>query len=112
MYSPDGRWIAYTSDETVSTQVYVRSFAPPAKPGEAAVKSPAAGSKTRVSTAGGIKPRWRRDGKELFYIAPNGMLMAVTVGSGSSFKNETPQPLFQYLGLRKDTANQGLSEAV
>lgn len=94
MFSPDGRWIAYTSDETGSREVYVRSFAPPADSGPAGAGSPAAGSRTRVSTAGGITPRWRKDGRELFYVASNRMLMAVAVASGSSFQAETPQPLF------------------
>jgi hypothetical protein len=56
--------VAYVSNETGRDEVYVRPF-------------PAQGGKSQVSTAGGIDPRWRRDGQELFYVAPDGHLMAV-----------------------------------
>jgi Tol biopolymer transport system component len=93
-FSPDGRWIAYTSDETGSREVYVRSFSPPAERGAVGAGSPAAGSRTRVSTSGAFGPRWRRDGRELFYVGANGMLMAVAVRLAKSFEAENPQPLF------------------
>ena len=54
MFSPDGRWVAYTSDESGHDEVYVRPF-------------PGPGSRTAVSVGGGSDPRWRRDGRELFY---------------------------------------------
>jgi eukaryotic-like serine/threonine-protein kinase len=66
--SPDGRWLAYISNETGAYEVYVESF-------------PATGFKRQVSTQGGFEPQWRRDGKELFYVAPNLTLMAVDVKS-------------------------------
>jgi serine/threonine protein kinase/Tol biopolymer transport system component len=80
-FSPDGRWIAYVSNEPGQSQVYIQSF-------------PAPGFKQQVSTAGGIMPRWSRDGKELFYIEmPN--LMAVSVkDAGSSLQIGTPASLF------------------
>ena len=62
-FSPDGRWVAYVSDETGQREIYVRPFPGPGPP------SP-------VSTAGGIAPRWEKSGKELYYIAPDGTLMA------------------------------------
>ena len=62
--SPDGRWIAYVSDESQQREVYVRSF-------------PSGAVKSRISTAGGTQPQWRRDGRELFYIAPDNTIMAV-----------------------------------
>src|SRR6202035_603464 len=62
-FSPDGRSIAYSSDETGSYQVYVQSF-------------PAGAGMFRVSTAGGVQPRWRRDGKEIFFISSDGRLTA------------------------------------
>jgi serine/threonine protein kinase/Tol biopolymer transport system component len=65
-FSPDGRWIAYVSNETGRSEVYVGSF-------------PDRGGKWLVSTAGGAFPRWRRDGRELFYLAPNGDLMTAGV---------------------------------
>ena len=80
--SPDGRWMAYTSDESGQFQIYVQSF-------------PAGQGKWQVSTQGGVQPRWRRDGKELFYLAPDGKLMAVLVRAGATFEAGTPAPLFQ-----------------
>jgi Tol biopolymer transport system component len=62
--SSDGKWLAYVSDESGQNELYVQSFPVPAV-------------RTRVSTAGGDQPRWRRDGQELFYIAPDGGLMRV-----------------------------------
>ena len=81
--SPDGKWIAYTSDESKrQEEVYVQSF-------------PAAGAKYQISTEGGTQPRWRRDGRELFYIAGNGKLMAVPVQTGASFEYGAATALFQ-----------------
>lgn len=65
--SPDGRWIAYSSNESGRAEVYVQSFPKP-------------GSKVEISTSGGSEPRWRRDGKELFFLAGT-KLMAVEVRS-------------------------------
>jgi eukaryotic-like serine/threonine-protein kinase len=81
--SPDGRWLAYESDEGGAFDVYVRSF-------------PIAGErKWTISTGGGFSPHWRRDGRELFYLAADGKLMAVEAGSGANFDPKPPQPLFQ-----------------
>jgi eukaryotic-like serine/threonine-protein kinase len=80
--SPDGRWMAYISNESETYQVYVQSF-------------PSGGGKWQVSMNGGVQPRWRHDGKELFYIAPDGKLMSVTVKAGTTFEAGTPEPLFQ-----------------
>jgi eukaryotic-like serine/threonine-protein kinase len=82
-FSPDGRWVAYRSNESGRTEIYVRSFAGP-------------GGQWQISTAGGTSPRWRRDGRELYYIAPDARLMAVPITSqGSTFEPGTPVPLFQ-----------------
>ena len=89
-FSPDGRWIAYTSDESGRSEIYVQPF--PAPVGR--------GSKTRVSRDGGSQPRWRRDGKELFYLSPDGKLMAVNVTDGPIFKVGLPESLFQVLVVR------------
>jgi eukaryotic-like serine/threonine-protein kinase len=83
--SPDGKWVAYASDESGSWEVYVTSF-------------PGAIGKWQVSRGGGTEPRWRGDGKEMFYIAPSGMLMAVPVNAQSDFATGTPAPLFQIRG--------------
>jgi Tol biopolymer transport system component len=81
-FSPDAKWIAYESDETRSPEVYVRSF-------------PDAATKIQVSTDGGEQPQWRRDGKELFYLAPDTTLMAVDVQvRGATLVVGTPRPLF------------------
>ncbi len=80
-FSPDGRWIAYTSDESGLPEVYVRHF-------------PDVGRKWQISTHGGVQGRWRGDAKELFYLALDGRLMAVDVKASSSFEPGTPRPLF------------------
>jgi eukaryotic-like serine/threonine-protein kinase len=89
-FSPDMHWIAYTSDESGSYEIYVRGFSPPVSG-----KWPYAGGKWQVSTAGGSGPRWGKDGKELYYLAPDGEVMAVEVGTGLVFQTKTPKPLFQ-----------------
>ena len=83
--SPDGKWVAYASDESGNWEIYVTSF-------------PGAAGKWQVSRGGGTEPRWRGDGKEIFYIAPSGMLMAVPVNGESIFATGTPLPLFQIHG--------------
>jgi eukaryotic-like serine/threonine-protein kinase len=81
-FSPDGTWIAYTSDESGSPEVYVRRF-------------PDTGIKWRISTHGGVQARWRHDGKELFYLALDGRLMAVDIkASSSSLEAGAPHVLF------------------
>jgi len=86
-FSPEGKWVAYTSDESGRREVYVRAFLPG--------QDPAAGArKWLVSTAGGSKPRWSRDGKELYYIAQDGKIMATPVRIGDTFEPGIPVPLF------------------
>ena len=80
-FSPDGKWMAYGSNESGQAQVYVQAI-------------PASGAKWQISPAGGVQPRWRRDGKELFYISSDQKLMAVPVKSGAGFEAGAPQPLF------------------
>jgi len=81
-FSPDGRWIAYASNETGTMEIYVSPF-------------PSANGKWQVSSAGGLEPRWRQDGKELFYLSPEGKMMAVALKTGTNFKAEAPVALFQ-----------------
>jgi hypothetical protein len=83
--SPDGKWVAYASDESGAWEIYVSSF-------------PGAAGKWQVSRGGGSEPRWRGDGKEIFYIAPSGMLMAVPVNGETTFATGQPMPLFQIHG--------------
>jgi dipeptidyl aminopeptidase/acylaminoacyl peptidase len=80
-FSPDGKRIAYVSNESGKDEVYIRNFS-------------GAGSKLQISNGGGYQPRWRQDGKELFYISPNQKFMAVEVDRGSGFKAGVPEVLF------------------
>jgi serine/threonine protein kinase/Tol biopolymer transport system component len=99
--SPDGRWLAYLSDESGRAEVYVQRFSP----AEAGAGKPIAG-KWQVSTAGGAQPRWRGDGKEMFYVAPDRKLMSVEVtGEGETFRRTAPRALFE---LRANLAASGL----
>jgi eukaryotic-like serine/threonine-protein kinase len=81
--SPDGRWLAYASDVSGRFEVYVQSF-------------PEGSGKRQVSTGGGNHPRWRRDGRELFYYAGDGKLMAAPVRSGESFETGAAVSLFEF----------------
>jgi eukaryotic-like serine/threonine-protein kinase len=82
MFSPDGRWIAYASNESGKNEVYVQAF--PSKQG-----------KWQVSIGGGAHPVWNKSGKEIFYLAPDKKLMTVDVKStGTSFEQGIPKPLF------------------
>ncbi|HEY6507548.1 MAG TPA: winged helix-turn-helix domain-containing protein [Vicinamibacterales bacterium] len=80
--SPDGRWLAYTSDESGRWEVYVQSF-------------PTPGTKYVVSAGGGGEPQWRADGRELFYMALDHTLKSVAVESTSPWRNGRPVPLFR-----------------
>jgi Tol biopolymer transport system component len=82
VFSPDGRWIAYTSNEGGQLDVYVQSF-------------PGPGTKSQVSRNGGSHPVWRPDGRELFYLGPDGTMMSVPIGHGRSFDAGLPQALFR-----------------
>ena len=84
-FSPDGCWVAYSATETPVAQVYVQSF-PPGR------------GKFQISTDGGDQPRWRRDGKELFYVAPQGKIMSVEIQSRDTFESGAPKPLFTFRG--------------
>jgi serine/threonine protein kinase len=79
-FSPDGRFVAYTSNESGRFQVYVQTF-------------PLSDRKWQVSTDGGYEPRWRGDGREIYYLSEDRKLMAVSVGAGPSFA--VPKVLFQ-----------------
>ena len=81
-FSPDGRWIAYSTNETGNWEVYVSPF-------------PTANSRWQVSRGGGQEPRWRQDGKELFYLSVDGKMIAVPVKTGSNFEAGPPVTLFQ-----------------
>ena len=83
--SHDGKWLAYASDESGQWEVYVTTF-------------PAAAGKWQVSRGGGTEPRWRGDGKEIYYLGPGGMLTTVSVSSEGTFSTGQPVSLFQFHG--------------
>jgi Tol biopolymer transport system component len=83
-FSPDGKWVVYTSNESGTVEAYVQPF------------PMSSGGKWPVSNGGGAQPRWSRDGKELFYFAPNETLMAVDFNaSGGTVQLGIPKPLFR-----------------
>jgi DNA-binding winged helix-turn-helix (wHTH) protein/Tol biopolymer transport system component len=80
--SPDGKWIAYTSDESGSWEVYVQSF-------------PNGGAKRAVSVGGGAEPHWTRGGREIVYLTPDGRMMSVDISSGAhALEPARPRALF------------------
>jgi Tol biopolymer transport system component len=82
-FSPNGRWVAYETNESGAFQIVVQSF-------------PERSFKRQVSQFGGNQPRWRADGKELYFIAPDGKMMAASIiDEGSSLSLGTALPLFQ-----------------
>ena len=87
-FSPDGKWIAYSSDESGRREVYMQGFAPDKVPANAV-------GKWTISTAGGDKPRWKADGKELYYIALDRKMMAVPVKLAPTFEPGIAKPLFE-----------------
>jgi dipeptidyl aminopeptidase/acylaminoacyl peptidase len=86
-FSPDGHWVAYVSDDSGDDEVYVVPF-------------PGPGSRVQVSTHGGTQPRWRRDGREMYYLSPETKMMATEVsGDASAFHVGTTEELFTITGL-------------
>jgi eukaryotic-like serine/threonine-protein kinase len=95
-FSPDGHWLAYSSDESGLSEIYVTPF-------------PKGGSKWQISRAGGSSPRWRRDGKELFYVAADSTLIAAEVDtSRSAFQAGALRPLF-HVALRTGVSRLDVS---
>ncbi|HSB09430.1 MAG TPA: protein kinase [Blastocatellia bacterium] len=87
-FSPDGRWIAYSSDESGSLEVYVQAFTQ-------------SGATWPVSTKGGFAPLWRRDGKELYYLSSDAKLMEVDIETAGTFEPGIPRALFDLSGTRR-----------
>jgi len=94
--SPDGKWVAYASDESGSWQIYVTTF-------------PGAVGKFQVSRGGGTEPRWNRNGKEIFYLSLSGVLTSVSVDAKDTFSTGAPQPLFQIRGRAPISATDHFS---
>jgi Tol biopolymer transport system component len=91
--SPDSRWLAYTSNESGSNEVYVRPF--PAS----------SGGRWQISRGGGAQPKWSRDGRELFFIS-NTQVMAARISTRSGFQVESLGPLFTSRDFRQDQFHQ------
>jgi Tol biopolymer transport system component len=87
VFSPDGHWVAYQSSESGSPEIYVQTF-------------PVSGGKWPVSNKGGLLPKWRADGKELFYTSTDGKLMAVEIKAGTTFEPGVPHVLFDMAAAR------------
>jgi Tol biopolymer transport system component len=86
-FSPDGRWVAYVSNDSGKDEVYVVPF-------------PGPGGREQVSTGGGTQPRWRKDGRELFYLSPETKMMAAEVTAGAKdFRTGSVRALFTLSGL-------------
>jgi hypothetical protein len=82
-FSPDGKWVAFVTNESGRPEVFVQSF-------------PDGRARTQVSTAGGVQVRWSGDGKEIFYVAPDGKMTAVSIAfGGAAPEMKLPVQLFQ-----------------
>jgi eukaryotic-like serine/threonine-protein kinase len=86
-FSPDGHWVAYRSDESGQYEIYVRAFSPESMASSA--------GKWQISSGGGFRARWSPDGKELYYLKPDGKVMAVSVVTSPVFRAGAPRLLFQ-----------------
>ena len=92
-------WVAYCSNESGRYEIYVRPFDPNSPTG-----TPPGGGKWQVSTEGGVSPRWNSNGKELFYLAPDGTVMSVEVSGNATLRSGIPKPLFKPKGLLAQSA--------
>jgi Tol biopolymer transport system component len=80
-FSPDGRWVAYNTNDAGRHEVYIKSFPP-------------TDAQWQISSSGGVQPRWRGDGRELFFLAPDGTMMAVDIRAGATIEAGVPRALF------------------
>src|SRR4029077_8423609 len=94
--SPSGQWVAYQSNESGRFEIYIQPF-------------PGPGSRERISTEGGAQVRWRRDGRDLFYIALDGRLMAVSIRLRSHDRVVEPGPPVPLFTTRVGGALQGIT---
>jgi eukaryotic-like serine/threonine-protein kinase len=92
-FSPDTRWVALQSDESGRYEIYIDSFPEPR-------------GKLRISTGGGVLPQWSADGRELFYVSGDSMLMAVSLKVGTdAIEPSTPHALFPLLVIDTDVSS-------
>jgi Tol biopolymer transport system component len=99
-FSPDGKWVAYGSNESGNYEIYLQAFVPGAA-------ASASGGKWQISTNGGIAPSWQSDGRELYYVSADNKLMAIEVTPGAEVKFGIPQSLFSLGSARAVTLNTG-----
>ena len=98
-FSPDGRWVAYTSDESGRNEIYVRPFLASGDPRQSGPKQ-ATGGQWQVSAAGGGMPVWRRDSRELYFLSPTGEMMAAPIAvTGATLEPGAVVRLFQTRNL-------------
>jgi hypothetical protein len=103
-FSPDGRWLAYTSDEQGKSEVYVRAFPPP---------SSGQGGKWQISNSGGVEPRWSRNGHDLLYRSGDQIMVVSYTVKGDTFVAEKPRVWIAKLGgVEWDLAPDGKRVAV
>ena len=80
-FSPDGKWVVYSASDSGRPEIYMQAF-------------PVPGERVRVSTEGGLQAHWRADGRELFYVEPDGSLMAVPIDTSKTITIDAPVRLF------------------
>lgn len=98
-FSPDGKWIAYQSNESGREEIYVQTFV---------AGAPASGGKRQLSLNGGTYPQWRRDGRELYYVSAEGKLMSLDITLNAELKAGVPKELFTPRGYRMN-ADRGFA---
>ncbi len=108
-FSPDGRWVTYLSNEAGRYEVYVRPFFEPSLSGPSTPAAGASSANWQISTHGGIQPRWSPDGKDVYYISPDGKLMAVPIKvTSGTLEAGAPVPLFAPKIFGVDSVDNGL----
>jgi Tol biopolymer transport system component len=100
MFSPDGKWVAYSSDESGRVEIYLRPFSPPGK------TSGSAGGQWQVSKGGGRTIRWRHDGKELFYISDDSQITAVAIQTSPNVAIGARKHFLRPISCRRPTSQR------
>ena len=103
--SPDGRFLAFSADETGRSEIYAQPF-------ESGDTPKVTGERRRVSQDGGDMPRWRRDGKELFFVAPDRRIFAASASGNKDLEFGNPSPLFRLPAASRFGATSGFSYEV
>ncbi len=101
-FSPEGHWVAYSSDVSGKAEVYIRSISI-----NSAGTAVEAGRQWRISSGGGSEPRWRGDGQELYFRAPDGSLLAVEITTSPVFRASSPKPIGSFRASSWDATMDG-----